>query len=593
MAFDSKDGINQNFLEELKSRNDIVGTISQYVPLTKKGGKYFGCCPFHNEKTGSFCVNTDGQYYHCFGCGASGNVISFIMEIESLSFIDAVKFLADRANMEMPEFKADPNRAEKKEKREILLGLMRDAALYYRNNLTRENEGKEAREYLASRGISEEVARSYGMGLSLGYDQLYGYMRRKGYSTENLRDCGLIVGENNVDAFAGRIIVPIIDGMGNVVAFGGRIYHGEQDVAKYKNSTNTFIFDKGKTLYGVNYIKRSKRAGDAFKELILVEGYMDVISLGAAGIRNAVAGMGTALTPGQANEIKRLVPTVYVCYDGDGAGKKATIKNIDILNFVGLDVKVVSLADGLDPDDTIKQEGYEGFMARVRDALSVIEYKLKLCADAYNLNSVEGRGKYVTACLKVLKDIESPSEREVYLSVVSELSRVSVETLSAELEKGAKQKTQKRRETVPQNTESKNIKASRFVLNKILTGAPYADASLVRKEWLSHPLHQFVFEKFVESGGTLKISSLFDVVENGDELGKIVGDKVAAMEGADDKTYYSDCILALANDYLSARLEELKNEYATLSSAEDKKRNISEIATLQKKLKSKNIVDKT
>lgn len=593
MAFDSKDGINQNFLEELKSRNDIVSTISQYVPLTKKGGKYFGCCPFHNEKTGSFCVNTDGQYYHCFGCGSSGNVISFIMEIESLSFIDAVKFLADRANMEMPEFKSDPKHAEKKEKREILLGLMRDAALYYRNNLTRENEGKEAREYLQSRGITEEVARTYGMGLSLGYDQLYGYMRRKGYSTENLRDCGLIVGENNVDAFAGRIIVPIIDGMGNVVAFGGRIYHGEQDVAKYKNSTNTFIFDKGRTLYGVNYIKKEKRAGGSFKELILVEGYMDVISLGAAGIKNAVAGMGTALTPGQANEIKRLVPTVYVCYDGDGAGKKATIRNIDVLRSVGLDVKVVSLAEGLDPDDTIKKEGYEGFMARVRDALSVIEYKLKLCADAYNLDSVEGRGKYVTACLKVLKEIESPSEREVYLSVVSGLSRVSVETLSKELAKDGSAKTQRRKEIAPVDKEPKNMKASRFVLNKILTKASYANAELVKKEWLPHPLHQEIFDRFVSSGGTLQISSLFDEENDNEELGKIVGDKVAAMEGPDDKIYFADCLVSLANDYLSARLEKLKNEYATLSSPEDKKRNIEEIATLQKKLKSKNVEDKT
>lgn len=593
MAFDSKDGINQSFLEELKSRNDIVSTISQYVPLTKKGGKYFGCCPFHNEKTGSFCVNTDGQYYHCFGCGESGNVISFVMAIESLSFMDAVKFLADRANMEMPEFHADPKHAEKKEKREILLGLMRDAAVYYRSNLTREVEGKEAREYLSSRGISEDVARQYGMGLSLGHDQLYGYMRRKGYSTENLRDCGLIVGENNIDAFAGRIIVPIIDAMGNVVAFGGRIYHGEQDVAKYKNSTNTFIFDKSRTLYGVNYIKKEKRAGNSFKELILVEGYMDVISLGAAGIRNAVAGMGTALTVGQANEIKRLVPTVYVCYDGDGAGRKATIRNIDVLRSVGLDVKVVSLSDGMDPDDTIKKEGYEGFMAKVGEALSVIEYKLKLCAEAYNLDSVEGRGKYVTACLKVLKEIESPSEREVYLSVVSGLSRVSVETLSSEIAKGTTEKVQKRKEVVSQDKDSKNVKASRFVLNKILNRAPYANVDLVKKEWLQHPLHQEIFDRFVESGGTLQISTLFDDDKEQNEISKIVGDKVAAIEGTDEKAYFADCLLALANDYLSARLEKLKTEYTTLTSDEDKRNNISEIATLQKKLKSKNIEDKT
>ncbi len=593
MAFDSKDGINQNFLDELKSRNDIVSTISQYVPLTKKGGKYFGCCPFHNERTGSFCVNTDGQYYHCFGCGKSGNVISFIMEIESMGFIDAVKFLADRANMEMPEYHADPDRAQKKEKRDILLGLMRDAALYYRNNLTKENEGREAREYLDSRGINEDVARKYGMGLSLGREQLYGYMRRKGYSTENLRECGLIVGEDCIDAFAGRIIVPIIDSVGNVVAFGGRIYHGEQDVAKYKNSTNTYIFDKGRTLYGVNYIKKERRTSGGFSDIILVEGYMDVISLGAAGIKNAVAGMGTALTPGQANEIKRLAKTVYVCYDGDGAGKKATIKNIDVLSATGIDVKVVSLAEGLDPDDTIKQEGAEGFMKRIHDALNVVEYKLKLCKEAYNLDSVEGRGKYVTAALKVLKEIESPSEREVYLSIVSILSRVSVETLSRELAKDAPLKQKKTAVQSATEGDAKNLRAARFVLNKILTKADYADYTIIRKEWLPHPLHQDIFDKIVETEGAVQISSLFDDNPDPDEMSKIVGDKVEFAQVDNEKFYFADCALSLANEYLAKKLEDLKKEYATLTSQEDKKRNIEEISSLQKKLKSKNISDKT
>ena len=590
MAVNSNGGITQEFLDELKFKCDIVNVISGYIRLDKKGGKYFGCCPFHNEKTASFCVNTDGQYYHCFGCGASGNVINFVMEMESLSFIDAVKFLAEKAGMEMPEVKFDPDYKKKREKKDVLLSLMKDTAHYYRNNLLREVEGKEAREYLLSRGISEDIARYYGIGLSLGQDQLQGYMRRKGYSIENLRDCGLVNGEKLVDAFAGRIIVPILDGMSNVVAFGGRIYHGEKDVAKYKNSTNTEIFDKGRTVYGINFVKREKRENGGFHNLILVEGYMDVIALGSVGIKNVVAGMGTALTDGQAREIARLVPLVYVCYDGDSAGRKATIKNVEILMKAGVEVKVVSLDDGCDPDDTIKKEGYEGFMARVKAALPIIEYKLKLCADAYNLDSVDGRTKYVRAALKVLSEVNSIAEREVYLGVVSRLSGVSVDTLTRDLGKAPAKEVEATEISAPLK-EDKTVKAGRFILNKILTHASFSDIGFLKKEWFTHPLHQSIFVDVVESAGGLKVATLFDKYTD-DELNKIIGDDVVFEVPATEQIYYNDCILVLANDYISKQLDGLTKRYNASSTPADKKAIITQMASLQQKLKSKNVKDK-
>ena len=590
MAVNSNGGITQEFLDELKFKCDIVSVISGYIRLDKKGGKYFGCCPFHNEKTASFCVNTDGQYYHCFGCGASGNVINFVMEMESLSFIDAVKFLAEKAGMEMPEVKFDPDYKKKREKKDVLLSLMKDTAHYYRNNLLREVEGKEAREYLLSRGISEDIARYYGIGLSLGQDQLQGYMRRKGYSIENLRDCGLVNGEKLVDAFAGRIIVPILDGMSNVVAFGGRIYHGEKDVAKYKNSTNTEIFDKGRTVYGINFVKREKRENGGFHNLILVEGYMDVIALGSVGIKNVVAGMGTALTDGQAREIARLVPLVYVCYDGDSAGRKATIKNVEILMKAGVEVKVVSLDDGCDPDDTIKKEGYEGFMARVKAALPIIEYKLKLCADAYNLDSVDGRTKYVRAALKVLGEVNSIAEREVYLGVVSRLSGVSVDTLTRDLGKAPAREVEATEISAPLK-EDKTVKAGRFILNKILTHASFSDIGFLKKEWFTHPLHQSIFGDVVESAGGLKVATLFDKYTD-DELNKIIGDDVVFEVPATEQIYYNDCILVLANDYISKQLDGLTKRYNASSTPADKKAIITQMASLQQKLKSKNVKDK-
>lgn len=590
MAVNSNGGITQEFLDELKFKCDIVSVISGYLRLDKKGGKYFGCCPFHNEKTASFCVNTDGQYYHCFGCGASGNVINFVMEMESLSFIDAVKFLAEKAGMEMPEVKFDPDYKKKREKKDVLLSLMKDTAHYYRNNLLREVEGKEAREYLLSRGISEDIARYYGIGLSLGQDQLQGYMRRKGYSIENLRDCGLVNGDKLVDAFAGRIIVPILDGMSNVVAFGGRIYHGEKDVAKYKNSTNTEIFDKGRTVYGINFVKREKRENGGFHNLILVEGYMDVIALGSVGIKNVVAGMGTALTDGQAREIARLVPLVYVCYDGDSAGRKATIKNVEILMKAGVEVKVVSLDDGCDPDDTIKKEGYEGFMARVKSALPIIEYKLKLCADAYNLDSVDGRTKYVRAALKVLGEVNSIAEREVYLGVVSRLSGVSVDTLTRDLGKAPAREVEATEISAPLK-EDKTVKAGRFILNKILTHASFSDIGFLKKEWFTHPLHQSIFGDVVESAGGLKVATLFDKYTD-EELNKIIGDDVVFEVPATEQIYYNDCVLVLANDYISKQLDGLTKRYNAATTPADKKAIITQMASLQQKLKSKNVKDK-
>ena len=589
MAFNSNGGLTQEFLDELKFKCDIVSIISGYIRLDKKGGKYFGCCPFHNEKTGSFCVNTDGQYYHCFGCGASGNVINFVMEMESLSFIDAVKFLAEKAGMQMPEMRLDPDYKKKKEKKDILLALMKDTAHYYRNNLLKEVEGKEAREYLLSRGINDDMTRYYGIGLSLGADQLQGYMRRKGYTVENLRDCGLVQGEKLYDAFSGRIIVPILDGMGNVVAFGGRIYHGEKDVAKYKNSTNTEIFDKGRTVYGINFVKREKRENGGFRELILVEGYMDVIALGSVGIKNVVAGMGTALTDGQAREIARLVPMVYVCYDGDSAGRKATIKNVETLQNAGLEVRVVSLDDGCDPDDTIRKEGYEGFMRRVREALPAIEYKLKLCEMAFDLNSYDGRKKYVSEALRILKTVVSKSEREVYLGIVSRLSRISVETLRDEV--GKIQHIREVQHVPQKEQDSKVIRASRFILNKILTKAKYADLSLINAEWFVDETHRGVFNDVSSSDGTILVGSLFDKYYD-DELKKIIGDDVEFGKDANEQNYFNDCVMILANEAISKKITELTQKYNSATDNIEKREIIKEMAQLQQKLKSKNVKDK-
>ena len=586
-------GFTPEFLEELKYKCDIVEVISQYVPLQKKGGRYFGCCPFHNEKTPSFCVNNG--WYHCFGCGASGDVVKFVMEMESVSFYDAVKILADKVGLQLPEVKLDPQYAQKKEHGDVLKQLMRDAARYYRNNLLDEKKGKDAREYLHNRGLDDEIAKRYGLGLSLDNESMVGYMRRKGYSLKDLEECGLVGNaQRPYDAFANRIIVPIMDSMSNVIAFGGRIYHGEKDVAKYKNSTNTTLFDKGRTIYGINFIKRDKKMnGVAYKELILVEGYMDVISLGASGIKNAVACMGTALTDGQARELSRMTENLYVCYDGDGAGKKATIRNVDILAKFVQNVRVISLDEGKDPDETVREGGAEAFLKKQKEALPVIEYKLKLCADANDLGSVNGRAKYVQSALKVLKTIDNRAEREVYMDVVSKMSGVSVATLTDEAGMIRPVKIEQPKENDEEKI-AKNLRASRFVLNRIVKGEKYVDLSKIKTEWLENDLHRRVFEwAKTMPEHTDMVKTMFSVFGyDNEEISNIMNINMKFADNIREADYFNDCVLMLANEFVSKRLEQVKNGYNELSDPEAKRASIAEISRLQKILKSKDINDK-
>lgn len=588
-------GFTPEFLDELKYKCDIVEIISQYVPLQKNGSRYKGCCPFHKEKTASFCVMPNDGYYHCFGCGVSGDVIKFVMEMESMSFFDTVRYLADKVGMQLPEMKLDPQFKEKKERSEVLKQLMRDAAVYYRNNLIDPVKGKAAREYLEKRGIGEETSKRYGLGLSLDYDSLVGYLRRKEYKLKDLFDCGLIANvDKPSDAFANRIIVPIINSKSEVVAFGGRIYHGEENIAKYKNSTNTQLFDKGRTIYGVNFLKRDRHAGAVIHDIILVEGYMDVISLGAAGVRNAVAGMGTALTEGQAHELKRLAPKVYVCYDGDGAGRKATLRNVDILLNSGLEVRVVSLDDGKDPDETVRTDGVDGFVKKLEEAVPVTDYKLKLCEDACDMSTYDGRTKYVKSALTVLAALKDCSEREVYLELISSKSGVSMDKLREMIGADGAQK----QEPVSQEKIARGLAASRFVLSCIMQNKEFVNIDEIDDDWILHPVHKEVvtYARGLQ-GEAFNVGKMYSAVADDGEINAVIDlqaefEKQILAEKIKEEEYFYDCLVTLANESILNRLDTLKTLYNTSGNADEKRRAVAEINVLQKKLKSKSLADK-
>ncbi len=405
----------EDIIEEVRTKNDIVDVISQYVKLQRKGSSYFGLCPFHNEKTPSFSVSPGKQMYYCFGCGAGGNVFTFIMEYENFTFMEALKFLADRAGVELPQMDYSKEAQEQANLRNSLLEIQKAAASYFYYNLRREN-GKVAYRYLKNRGLSDETMQKFGLGYSDKYsDDLYKYLKKKGYSDDLLRDSGLFnVDERRgmYDKFWNRVIFPIMDVNNRVIGFGGRVMG--DGMPKYLNSPETKIFDKSRNLYGLNVARTSRK-----KQLIICEGYMDVISMHQAGFTNAVASLGTALTSGHASLIKRYTDEVLLLYDSDEAGVKAALRGIPILRSAGVSSKVVNLKPYKDPDEFIKAEGAEAFEQRLSQAMNSFLFIVKTREAQYDLSDPQGKTDFFKDIAARLLDFEEELERTNYIEAIA------------------------------------------------------------------------------------------------------------------------------------------------------------------------------
>ena len=421
----------EEVIQEVSSSNDIVEVVSEYVKLKRSGGTLMGLCPFHKEKTPSFSVSPDKQLFHCFGCGEGGTVISFIMKIENLDFIEAVKLLAERARIELPEGNYNSNESKIFEKKEIILKLNVEAARFFFQKLN-SPEGKQAREYLRSRKINQKTVVNFGIGYAPdSRDELMNYLLEKGNKLEDIIESGLVV-KHDVrgcyDRFRERIIFPIIDVRGRVVGFGGRVL--DDSLPKYLNSPETVLFNKSRNLYGLNFAKNARTG-----QLIVVEGYMDVISLHQNGIINTVASLGTALTEEQARIIKRYCNEVILSYDGDQAGQAATLRGIDVLSGAGCRVKVLTIKDAKDPDEFIKKKGVERFHKLIREAENCIEYKANLLRQKYDINDIQQKIDFVNEMAKVFADIENTVERDAYIQKVSRDTGISEESILSEVRK--------------------------------------------------------------------------------------------------------------------------------------------------------------
>ena len=404
----------EEIVEEVRTKNDIVDVISGYVKLQKKGSNYFGLCPFHNEKSPSFSVSSSKQMYYCFGCGAGGNAITFLMEYENYSFPEALKALADRAGVALPEKDMSKEARAQADLRTTLLEINKLAANYFYYQL-KHPQGRAGYEYLRNRQLTDDTIRRFGLGFANKTgDDLYRYLKDKGYRDQILKETGLVTIEEKGthDKFWNRVMFPIMDVNNRVIGFGGRVMGDGKP--KYLNSPETRLFDKSRNLYGLNYARTSRE-----KFLLICEGYMDVIAMHQAGFTNAVASLGTALTPGHASLIKRYADQVILTYDSDGAGVRAALRAIPILKEAGISCKVLNLEPYKDPDEFIKNLGPEEFRQRVDKARNSFLFEIDVMKREYDLEDPEQKTRFYNSAARKLLEFPEALERDNYIQAVA------------------------------------------------------------------------------------------------------------------------------------------------------------------------------
>ncbi len=461
----------EELVEEVRLKNDIVDVISGYVKLQKKGSSYFGLCPFHNEKSPSFSVSRSKQMYYCFGCGAGGNVFTFIMEYENYTFVEALKMLAERAGVDLPEMEYSKEAKEKADLKSTLLEVNKLAAKYFYAQLKAE-QGKTAHTYLTQRGLSEETITAFGLGYSNKYsNDLYRYLKMKGYKDSILSKAGLInIDEKNgvYDKFWNRVMFPIMDVNNRVIGFGGRVMGDAKP--KYLNSPETEVFDKSRNLYGLNRARTSRKS-----YFLICEGYMDVIALHQAGFTNAVASLGTALTTGHASLIKRYVNEVYLTYDSDEAGTKAALRAIPILREAGISAKIIRMEPYKDPDEFIKNLGAEAFEERIQKARNGFMFSLEVLEREYDMNSPEGKTAFFNEAARRLGEFEEEIERNNYIDAVAEKYKVGYDNLRKLVAKiairtGLAKPAEKPRQTVDKKgiKEDGNLQSQKILLTWLI-----------------------------------------------------------------------------------------------------------------------------
>ena len=513
----------KDIVEEVKNRCDIANVISEYMPIKQSGSNYKGLCPFHGEKTPSFHISSSKQIYKCFGCGEGGDVINFVMKMENLDFIDAVKLLANKCGIEINNNmnEEDKLRMEKSKKYQDI--HLEAARFYFANLLKGKNPGYD---YLRKRGLDDKTIKKFGLGYSQkSWNELMDYLLSKGYDKQDLVQCGLVnhkaEGNKYYDRFRNRVMFPIFDYRGNVIGFGGRVL--DDSLPKYLNSPDSLIFNKRYNLYGLNF----SRKNIVDRTIILVEGYMDLISLFQYGVRNVVATLGTALTEQQGNLIKRYADTAIISYDSDEAGVKATLRAIEILSKIGVNVKVINLKDCKDPDEFVRKYGLEEYKKAIGDSSHYIKFRIDHLRKSFNLEKDEERVKFAKEASKIIKELKSPVEVDYYTNYIAKQINISTESIKKEVYGKDYNKVYNK-----QNNKYTNKKVEKVIEKPkaIKKGKELVEETLIKLLLENKKIREITLLKVEESDFLLNESKeiLNYIIKNRD-LDKITIDKIKSL----------------------------------------------------------------
>ena len=581
-------------IDEIKSANDIVDVISQYVVLKRSGRNFFGLCPFHKEKSPSFSVSPDKQIFHCFGCGVGGNVIHFVSKIENMNFIETLQMLAERSNITLPNLDGNLEDTKALELKSKIYKINELTAQFYHQNLYNSNS-KPAQEYVKKRKLDNKTLKKFLIGYSMQHDELYKYLLSQGFTEDEILKSNLVYKNPNgqiIDRFRRRLMFPIFDIKNRVIAFGGRVL--DDSKPKYINSSEGIVYSKGRNLYGLNLAKNSGK-----KEIIIVEGYMDAVSLHQRGIDNVVASLGTALTEAQGRLLTRYSEKVIIGYDSDGAGQAATLRGLEILNNMGCDLRILQMEGAKDPDEYVIKYGTGKFNLLVQQAISLVEFKIKILKNDLNLDNTNDKIKFLNEIAKILSKVSSKLEQEVYIEKISKEYNISKEAIYAQINKisfsnnkGVKNLETKRITKI--DSSEHKLDESTFKREKtliwLLMNNPEETYSAVHNLILTSDIKDEKNRKIVTKlyeqyeNGNSNINNLLDVLEE-EDVNYVTGIMAENLEITDINKGIYDILLAYEREKLILEKEEIikKLENSKIS-MEDSKKLGEELRKIMSKL---------
>lgn len=578
-------GFSVEWLQELKRKNDLVSIASNYLHLEQKGRRYWACCPFHNEKTPSFTINGEDGIYYCFGCKESGDVIKFIQKMENCDFYDAVNILAEKAGMQVPEMTSSEERTKSQKLKERILLALDYAYKHYVENLYFK-DAIQAQNYIKLRKFTRRELEDFKIGYSKDWTDMVEYLHKKGFTDYEMLSAGICGKKNGrlFDVLAKRLVFPIFNSFNECIGFSARALE-KTDFAKYKNTAETMVFQKGRIVYGINLLKKLKQQ-QGLEQIILVEGQMDVIAMHKGGFKSTVACMGTALTKDHVSELKRYCNNIVLCFDGDGAGIKATLRAIEMFRNEGVNLKVANLTGGKDPDEILNNYGSEKLKEIIDNAVPYMDFLIEHYAKQYDLTKAEGKGAFVKVVLSEIGKLDGATLQEPYLEKIRDITNVPMEILRRDVVSNNNVKMkQEAKELNITPSVSGNTKAVEFILASLLHHKEYVNRQIDYQKLLEG------FDNYLEIiNQNLPLSSLFDMeeTENDEFLLHLINYNFQVQGGVEER-YFKECLWLVAEEQLKKLQSKLNLDFKNCTDLQERKIIAQKLGKLSGDLKNKNM----